>query len=166
VFAGLPKTPWARAKSRRSNDSDSKTKKGRNMATVYVARSQNLQQWASDVGLTAHVYKLGIANDSAESAVESLNQAKFAGESDWKLVKAQDAELDEATVLERIGKKEKVVDPAHYPRLGGASGIVKVKLANVQSRLLVQQMMAGEEEKKIKPKPPDIAAHLLQDAVG
>ncbi len=136
------------------------------MATVYVARSQNLQQWASDVGLTAHVYKVGVAGDSVESVVESLNADKFAGESDWTLVKAQEADTDEAAVLERIGRKEKLVDPAHYPRLGGASGLVKVKLANVQSRLLVQRMMAGEEEKATKPKPADIAAHLLQDAVG
>jgi hypothetical protein len=136
------------------------------MAAVYVARSQNLQQWASDVGLTPHLYKVGVASVLAESAVESLNATKFAGESDWMLLKAQDADIDEAAVLERIGRKEKLVDPAHYPRLGGASGIVKVKLANVQSRLLVQRMMAGEEEKAIKPKPADVAAHLLQDAVG
>jgi hypothetical protein len=31
---------------------------------------------------------------------------------------------------------------------------------------MVQRMMAGEEEKAIKPKPPDIAAHLIQDALG
>jgi len=136
------------------------------MATIYVARSQNLQGWGSDVGLTPHVYKVGVTESAADSAVESLNQAKFCGESDWKLVKAQEAAIDEATALERIARKEKLVDPAHYPRLGGATGIVKVKLSNVQSRLMVQRMMAGEDEKAIKPKPPDIAAHLLQDALG
>jgi len=136
------------------------------MATIYVARSQNLQGWSSDVGLTAHVYKVGVSDGAAESAIESLNREKFCGESDWKLVKAQDAAIDEATALERIGRKEKLVDPAHYPRLGGATGIVKVKLANVQSRLMVQRMMAGEDEKAIKPKPPDFAAHLIQDALG
>ncbi|HEX9463557.1 MAG TPA: hypothetical protein VGB82_13245 [Alphaproteobacteria bacterium] len=136
------------------------------MATIYVSRSQNLQQWGSDVGLTAHLYKVAVTNDSAESAVESLNAAKFCGESDWRLVKAQSAEIDEATALERLGRKEKPVDTAHYPRLGGATGLVKVKLANVQSRLLVQRMMAGEEEKPIKPKPADIGAHLIQDALG
>jgi len=136
------------------------------MATLYVARSQNLQQWGSDVGLTPHLYKVGVTNDSAESAVESLNARKFCGESDWRLVKAQEADIDEAAALERLGRKEKLVDTAHYPRLGGATGLVKVKLANVQSRLLVQRMMAGEEEKAVKPKPADIAAHLIQDAVG
>lgn len=136
------------------------------MPTIYVARSQALQEWASDVGLTAHVYTVGVADDSAESAVESLNAAKAGGVADWKLVKAQDATCDEATALERVGRKEKLVDPAHYPRLAGFAGLVKVKIANVQSRLLVQRMMAGEEEKAIKPKPADIAAHLIQDALG
>lgn len=136
------------------------------MATVYVARSQSLQQWASDVGLTPHVYKVGVTDGPAEPAIEQLNQEKVGGVDDWRLVKAQEANCDEAAALERIGRKEKLVDSAHYPRLGGATGLVKVKLANVQSRLLVQRMMAGEEEKAIKPKPADVAAHLIQDAVG
>ncbi len=136
------------------------------MATLYVARSKDFQEWASDVGLTAHLYKVGVAEGPAEAVIESLNAAKFCGASDWRLVTAQDAEIDETTALERIGRKEKLVDPAHYPRLGGATGIVKVKIANVQSRILVQRMMAGEEEKAIKPKPADIAAHLMQDALG
>jgi hypothetical protein len=136
------------------------------MPTVYVARSQSLQQWASDVGLTPHVYKVGVTDGAAEPAIEQLNKDKVCGVDDWKLVKAQEASGDEATALERIGRKEKLVDPTHYPRLGGATGLVKVKLANVQSRLLVQRMMAGEEEKAIKPKPADVAAHLIQDAVG
>ncbi len=136
------------------------------MATIYVARSQNLQNWGSDVGLTPHLYKVGVTEGSGESAVEALNAAKYCGESDWRLVKEEAAELDEATVLERVTRKEKLVDAKHYPRLGAATGVVKVKLANVQSRLLVQRMMAGEEEKAIKPKPADIAAHLIQDALG
>ena len=136
------------------------------MPALYVARSQSLQQWASDVGLTAHVYKVGVTNGSAEAAVESLNGTACCGASDWTLVKAQDTDSDEATVLGKVARKEKLVDPGHYPRLGGVTGLVKVKLANVQSRLLVQRMMAGEEEKAIKPKPADIAAHLIQDALG
>lgn len=136
------------------------------MLTVYVARSQSLQQWASDVGLTPHVYKVGVADGPADQAIEQLNKEKLCGVDDWKLVKAQEANCDEATALERVARKEKLVDPAHYPRLGGAQGLVKVKLANVQNRLLVQRMMAGEEEKALKPKPADVAAHLIQDAVG
>lgn len=136
------------------------------MPTLYVARSQSLQEWASDVGLTPHVYKVGVADGPGEAAVEALNAAKLCGADDWKLVKAQEANCDEAAALERIGRKEKLVDPAHYLRLAGERGLVKVKLANVQSRLLVQRMMAGEEEKAIKPKPADIAAHLIQDALG
>lgn len=136
------------------------------MPALYVARSQSLQQWASDVGLTAHVYKLGVTDGPPEAAVESLNVAKLGGVADWTLVKAQEANCDEATALERVGRKEKLVDPAHYPRLGGAHGLFKVKLSSVQNRLMVQRMMAGEDEKAIKPKPPDFAAHLIQDALG
>ena len=109
------------------------------MPALYVARSQSLQQWASDVGLTAHVYKLGVTDGPAEAAVESLNTTAYCGVSDWTLVQAQETDSDEATVLAKVGRKEKLVDPAHYPRLGGATGIVKVNLANVQSRLLVQR---------------------------
>ena len=136
------------------------------MPTVYVARSQSLQQWASDVGLTPHVYKLGVADGPAEPAIAALNATKLGGVADWTLVMAQEANCDEATALERTGRKEKLVDPAHYPRLAGATGLVKVKLVSIQNRLLVQRMMAGEEEKAIKPKPADIAAHLIQDALG
>jgi hypothetical protein len=136
------------------------------MPALYVARSQSLQQWASDVGLTPHVYKLGVSDGPAEAAVESLNVTKTCGVSDWMLVTAQETDSDEATVLAKVGRKEKLVDPAHYPRLGGATGLVKVKLASVQNRLMVQRMMAGEEEKAIKPKPADMAAHLIQDALG
>lgn len=136
------------------------------MATLYVARSQNLQQWGSDVGLTPHLYKVGVTTESAEAAIESLNAQKFGGEADWQLVKAQPVDADEPAILERIGRKEKFVDPTYYPRLGGVAGIVKVKVGNVQNRLMVRRMMAGEDEKPVKPKPADIADHLVQDATG
>ena len=137
------------------------------MPTLYVARSQNLQKWGSDVGLTEHLYKVGVAADSAEEAVESLNTASFAGETDWRLLKAQATESGEPAVLEKLTKKEKLVDPGLYPKIRGANGILKVKLANVQSRLLVQKMMAGDEEKVTKkPKPAEIADYLVQDAVS
>ena len=36
------------------------------MPTIYVAKSDSLQNWASDVGLTVHVYKLGTSEDGGE----------------------------------------------------------------------------------------------------
>ena len=136
------------------------------MPTVYVARSESLQEWAADVGLTVHVYKVGVA-ESAEAAVETLNTQSFAGASDWAVVISEEAEApDEAALLAKVGAKEKAVDPLFYPRIGGATGLFKVKMTNVQTRLLVNKMMAGEDEKITKkPKVPDIAGYLLRTAL-
>jgi hypothetical protein len=139
------------------------------MSMLYVARSPTVQEWGSDVGLTEHLYKVGVADDSAEAAVEALNQAAYAGATDWQLVKAAPTDKNEAAVTEKLSRKEKLVEPNFYPKIQGASGILKVKLANVQNRLLVQQMMSGDDEKKAsskKPKPPDIAEYLIQDALA
>jgi hypothetical protein len=136
----------------------------RSMTVVYVARSRNLQKWSADVGLTAHVYKVGVADDGA-AALAELGKSGFAGETDWKLVKADPVEgIDEATLFERLGRKEKMVDANLYPRLKGTSGIVKVKPANVQMRIMTQSMMSGEDETVRKAKPDDIAAYLIQNA--
>jgi hypothetical protein len=136
------------------------------MAIIYVARSPTVQEWAADVGLTEHVYKVGIAKGTAEAAVEALNGESFAGTSDWTLLSQRPLEgADPAAVAERLGRKEKAVDPLFYPRIKGATGLYKVKIANVQTRLLMQKMMAGEEEKvPKKPKVADIADYLLGTA--
>lgn len=134
------------------------------MPIVYVARSPSLQEWSADVGLTEHVYKIGVA-DSAEAAAATLNEG-FGGATDWAVLKSEEATADEAALLAKIGAKEKAVDPLFYPRLKGARGLFKVKMSNVQTRLLVQQMMAGEEEKmKKKPKPADSADYLIRTAL-
>lgn len=135
------------------------------MPTVYVARSPSLQEWAADVGLTEHVYRIGVA-DNAEAAVAALNADAVAGASDWAVVVSEETAVDEASLLAKVGAKEKAVDPLFYPRLKGATGLYKVKIANVQTRLLVQKMMAGEEEKITKkPKAADIATYLLRTAI-
>jgi hypothetical protein len=134
---------------------------------LYVARSPTVQEWGSDVGLTEHLYKVGVADGTAEAAIEALNQASYAGATDWQLVKAAPTEKSEAEVTEKLSRKEKLVEPGFYPKIQGATGILKVKLANVQNRLLVQQMMSGDDEKVTKkPKPPDIADYLIQDALA
>ena len=135
------------------------------MPVVYVARSPSLQEWAADVGLTEHVYKVGVA-DSAEAALLQLNDEQFAGANDWAVLKSEESGGDEAAALAKLGTKEKAVDPLFYPRLKGAKGLFKAKIKNVQTRLLVQQMMAGEEEKMTKkPKPADVADYLLRTAL-
>ena len=135
------------------------------MAVLYIAISKNLAGWAADVGLTKHVYKLGVAESSADDAIKALNDEGFAGESDWRLLKQQDVDgLGEAGAVERLAKKEKMVDPDYYPKIRGAVGIFKVKIGNVANHLLVKRTLAGDEQKLDKVKAADIAAYLIQNA--
>jgi len=135
------------------------------MTIVYIATSKNLAGWAADVGLTKHVYKIGIAGGPAEEAIKALNDEGFAGESDWRLLKQQDVnDLDEVAAVDRLAKKEKMIDPNYYPKIRGATGIFKVKIGNVANHLLVKRALAGDEQKVEKVKTADIAAYLIQNA--
>jgi hypothetical protein len=136
------------------------------MTILYVATSKVFSAWAADVGLGKHVYKVGVIEGSAEDALKALNDESCAGANDWHLLKTQEVDgLEEAGVVARLAKKEKVVDPNYYPRLRGAMGIFRVKVANVANHLLVKRALAGEEERVDKVKPPDIAAYLIQNAL-
>jgi hypothetical protein len=136
------------------------------MAVIYVARSERLAEWGAEVGLTKHIYKVGLADDSAESTLKALNDAAHAGETDWKLVKKQAVDgVDETTAIERLSRKEKMVDPAFYPRIKGAPGIFKVKVPNVENFWLVRRALDGLETKTFKVKPADIAGYLIENAL-
>ncbi len=135
------------------------------MAVLYIATSKNLAGWAADVGLTKHVYKLGVAEGSADDAIKALNDDGLAGESDWRLLKQQDVDgLKEADAVERLAKKERMIDRNYYPKIRGAVGIFKVRIGNVANHLLVKQALAGDEQKLDKVKTADIAAYLIQNA--
>jgi len=135
------------------------------MTVLYVATSKNLAGWAADVGLTKQVYKVGVAEGSADDAIKALNDDGFAGESDWRLLKQQEVDgLEEAAAIDRLAKKEKMVDPTYYPKIRDAVGIFKVKIGNVANHLLVKRALAGDEEKIDKVKTADIAAYLIQNA--
>lgn len=135
------------------------------MTVLYIATSKDLAGWAADVGLTKHVYKLGTAEGSADDAIKALNDEGFAGASDWRLLKQQEVDdLEEADAVERLAKKEKMVDPNYYPKIRGAVGIFKVKIGNVANHLLVKRALAGDEQKLDKVKVADIAAYLIQNA--
>lgn len=133
------------------------------MAVIFVARSARLSDWASDVGLGKHVFWVGVADDSAADAVA----AGHAGETDWTLVKKQEGvDLDADAVIERVARKEKMVDPTYYPRIKAARGIFKVNPTNLHNHILVSRVMAGEEERApIKPKVGDFAAYLIHCAL-
>ncbi|HEX6101813.1 MAG TPA: hypothetical protein VF031_02080 [Alphaproteobacteria bacterium] len=132
------------------------------MPTIYVAASKELGKWGADVGVSKHVYKLGLTEGSAEEAVAALNQASYAGQSDWKLVKKEEVDsLSEEAAVDRLQRKEKLLDPNYYPRLRGTSGIFRVKPVNVENHILVAQALAGREPKLDKLKPADIAQYLI-----
>lgn len=138
------------------------------MPTLFVAKSDSQQGWASDVGLTRHVYKLGLSDDDAPSAVAALNAEKYAGRSDWALVAAQDVDQsDLQPILQRVARKETLVDPTYYPQLKRADGIFKVKLANVENHFLVRDALEGQQIKKIKaPTAAQIGTYLLRMSIG
>jgi hypothetical protein len=147
------------------------------MPVVYVAKSKGLEKWGADHGLTKHVYKLGVAEDSGAAAVERLNAEAVAGHSDWKLVKEKETEAaqgagahgagaDEATVLARVAKTQRAVDPNYYPGLKGARGVFKVKPVDVERSVLVGQAVAGEEMKPVKVNAAAIADFLIKQALA
>ena len=138
------------------------------MPTIFIAASKELGKWGADVGISKHLFKLGVADDdAAEEAIKQLNEAGFAGQSDWKLLKKQQVEdLTEAQAIERLARKEKLVDPNYYPRIRGAAGIFRIKPANVENHLLVSRALAGEVPKIEKLKPADIAQYLINAVLG
>ena len=133
------------------------------MATIYVARSSKLGKWASDVGLSKHVFKLGLTDEDPKA----LAAAGWAGETDWQLVKGQSVEgLTEAEAIERVARKEKLIDPNIYPKLRGAVGVFKVLPVHVENHILVSRALAGEAERiELKLKPADFAEYLIGNAV-
>jgi hypothetical protein len=133
------------------------------MATIYVARSSKVGKWASDVGLSKHVFKLGCTEEDPKA----LAAAGWAGETDWQIVRKQAVEgLTEAEAIERVARKEKLIDPNLYPKLRGAAGVFKVIPAHVENHILVSRALAGQAERiELKLKPADFADYLIGNAV-
>ncbi|MCW5774259.1 MAG: hypothetical protein KIT16_21630 [Rhodospirillaceae bacterium] len=137
------------------------------MPVIYVAKSKGLESWGADVGLTKHVYKVGVAEESAEAAVAQLNETGLAGHRDWKLVKKKDVEEgDEAEVLARLAKRAQLVDANYYPGLKGAGGIIKVRPADIERSVLVAQATSGEVMKAVKINAASIADYLIRNALA
>jgi hypothetical protein len=133
------------------------------MAVLFVARSAKLSKWASDVGLSKHVYKVGVAEEPLKPV---LAAAGWCGETDWTLVKKAEAgALDEASAIALLAKKERMVDPDLYPHLKGARGVFKVAPAHVENHILVTRALAGEGGlADLKVKPADFADYLIKNA--
>ncbi len=136
------------------------------MPVVFVAKSKGLEKWGADHGLTKHVYKIGLAEDSAEAAVERLNANAVAGHADWKLVKKKDVEaVEEEALYARLAASQRAVDPAYYPGIRGARGIFKVKPMDVERSALVGQAVSGEAMKAVKVNAAAIADFLIKNAL-
>jgi hypothetical protein len=133
------------------------------MAVIYVARSAALSKWASDVGLSKHIFKVGIAEEPAKDLIAAEG---WAGATDWTLVKKEDAgDLTEDATLERLGKRETVVDPKYYPRIHDTRGLFKVNPVHVESHIIVGRALEGGGERiAVKLKPADFATYLIHNA--
>ena len=133
------------------------------MAVLFVARSARMGKWSSDVGLGKNVYKVGVSEAEDPKA---LAAAGWAGEPDWKIVDQREIEgLGEDEAIERLGKKERMLDPRLYPKLKGARGVFSVSLKHVENHIVVARALAGESELgAVKPKPADFAAYLIHNA--
>lgn len=137
------------------------------MSIIFVARSAALCKWGADVGLGKHLCKIGVAADKA--AMKAQIDAGWAGETDWRLLGAEDAPgLSEEAARAGVECREKPVDPGYYPRIKGAVGIFRLNIAHVQNAMLVSQAMASADQPLTAPppKPKDVAAYLIRLALG
>jgi len=134
------------------------------MGVIFVARSAKFGKWASDVGLSKNVFKVGYSEDDPKPVIEQ----GWGGETDWTLVRQRDAEnVSEEQIVQRLARKEKMVDPNYYPRLRGATGIFKVSPEHVENHILVARVIAGASERQeFKLKPTDFADYLIQNALS
>ena len=65
-----------------------------------------------------------------------------------------------------MARREKMIDPAYYPRLRGATGIFKIPPDKVESSIIVAKSMANEAlPKSLKAKPGDFADYLISNAL-
>ncbi|MBV9584808.1 MAG: hypothetical protein JO213_07990 [Alphaproteobacteria bacterium] len=132
------------------------------MPVLFVARSVKLGRWASDVGQGKHVYKVGVADGDPKA----LAATGWAGETDWKIVKSRDVEgLSEDEAIERLARKERMLDPNLYPKLKGAAGVFRLRAEQVENHILVTRALAGDSDRlELKLKPADFADYLIHNA--
>jgi hypothetical protein len=136
------------------------------MATLYIAMSPLMQEWGADVGISKYLYKVGVADDTAQDAVAELNTESYGGQKDWELIgeRAVDT-LDPASLAVRLGERQKVIDPLYYPKIKGAKDIVKLDPRKVEANVVIKKTMAGGDSKVPKLKPADMAAYIM-DSLG
>jgi len=132
------------------------------MPVLYVARSAKLARWAFDVGFGKHIYKLGVSEDDPKA----IAAAGWAGEPDWKIVRQEEVDgLSEAAAIERLARKERMIDPNLSPKLKGAAGVFRIAADHVEIHIIVSRALAGDSDRRdMKLKPADFAAYLVHNA--
>jgi hypothetical protein len=132
------------------------------MGTIFVARSASLSDWASDVGLSKHVFKLGVTDED----VKSLIAAGWANFPNWTLLKEAPADVSEAEAIAKLAAKVKMIDPMLYPKIKGTPGIFKVTQAQVENHIVVAKALQGSTELLApKLKPVDYASFMIHNAL-
>ena len=133
------------------------------MPILYVARSTKLSRWASDVGLGKNIYRVGVSDGDPKA----LAASGWAGETDWTIVRKTAVEgLVEQEVLDRLGRKEKMIDPNLYPKLKGAAGVFRLTPERIRNHIIVTRALAGESDRtEIKLRPTDFADYLIHNAL-
>jgi hypothetical protein len=139
------------------------------MPAVYVAMSPAQQEWGEGVGISKHLYKLGLADgdgkSAAEAAAAALNDSTHAGQTDWQMIGWQDLPVEsEEALIAKMAERQKMVDPTYYPKIKGARGIFRINVRNVEAHHVIKNTMEGKTAKVPKLKPKDIAAYLLSAA--
>jgi hypothetical protein len=133
------------------------------MAKLFVARSVGFGKWASDVGLSKHVYKFGLT----DAPLKELVADGWAGFTDWAVLKQQEFEgASEDDLVARLANRVKRVDPQLYPRLKGDAGMFKILPTQVENHIVMSRALAGNEESgELKLKPIDFANFLIHNAL-
>ncbi|MBL8645067.1 MAG: hypothetical protein JNK21_14120 [Rhodospirillaceae bacterium] len=136
------------------------------MGIVYAAKSAALQEWGSDVGISKHIYKVGLTDDAAEMA-KTLNDTAVLGQTDWKIIAKRDVPeiTDEDDMLARLALRLKLVDPTYYPKLKGARSVFRLNPHDVESHMVFKQTMAGEQPKVKKATPAEVGNYLIENAL-
>ncbi|MDX2145287.1 MAG: hypothetical protein SFV19_18185 [Rhodospirillaceae bacterium] len=137
------------------------------MGLIYVAASKGLQEWGSDVGISKHIYRVGVTDQAPADVVKAMCDDKVFGQTDWKIIAKRDVPEvnDEAEVLARLALRLKLVDPTYYPKLKGARSVFKVNPSDVDTHMIMKQTMAGEQPRVVKQKPADVGNYLIENAL-
>ena len=100
-------------------------------------------------------------------AIRRRSLRPAAGESDWKIVKSREVEgVTEEEAIERLAKKERMLDPNLYPKLNSATGVFRLRAEQVENHILVTRALAGDSDRlELKLKPADFADYLIHNAM-